>query len=358
MNGETRAIYDGIDFSPPAGVREEASRALAWRREFGRGGTEVGIARARDLSNGTTISPDTARRMVSYFARHEVDKKGEGFSPGEKGFPSNGRIAWGLWGGDPGKAWCAKLTRQMNAREESATLQWSNSVNIERRTLLSSILGFPAIKVETRADEATEATVDGGLQVTRREWCVGYASVFGLLSLDLRDAAGDFVERIDPRAFDRVLTNREAPLPIEPRALWNHDANYPLARYPDTLRLIVDERGLRYEFPFPRTSYGQDLRMNIEDGIVKGSSFGFICAPGGEHWGVENGRSVRTVTDIEALYDVSPTTYPAYPDSDVEVAKRSFDQFMKAGSAKRPKPQARRSAEYREFLKKHGRKIG
>lgn len=230
-------------------------------------------------------------------------------------------------------------------------------MNIERRSLLSSIVGFPAIKVETRSEEVPDQN-GGEPKVTRRDWCVGYASVFGLLSLDLQDAAGDFVERIAPRAFDRVLTSREAPLPVEPRALWNHDPNYPLARYPDTLRLIVDKRGLRYEFPFPRTSYGQDLRMNIEDGIVKGSSFGFICAPGGEQWGVEDGRSVRTVTDIEALYDVSPTTYPAYPDSDVAVAKRSFDQFMKASVAKRSKPQTRRSAEYQEFLKKHGRKIG
>jgi hypothetical protein len=76
------AKYDRIDFSPPAGVRSEAQKGLDWRREHGRGGTEVGIARARDLSNGTNISPDTAKRMASYFARHEVDKQGKGWSPG------------------------------------------------------------------------------------------------------------------------------------------------------------------------------------------------------------------------------------------------------------------------------------
>ena len=86
----------GIDFSPPAGVREEAARGLAWRREFGRGGTAIGVARARDLSNGKRISPSTIRRMRSYFARHEVDKQGKGFRPGEDGFPSAGRIAWAL----------------------------------------------------------------------------------------------------------------------------------------------------------------------------------------------------------------------------------------------------------------------
>ena len=109
---------DDIDFSPPEGVRKEAARGLAWRDQFNRGGTAIGVARARDLSNGENISPDTARRMASYFARHEVDKQGGGFSPGEDGFPSAGRIAWALWGGDPGQSWSAKLTRQMDAADK------------------------------------------------------------------------------------------------------------------------------------------------------------------------------------------------------------------------------------------------
>lgn len=93
------------DNVPPKGAREEAERGLAWRREYGRGGTEIGIARARDIANGANLSDDTVRRMVSYFARHEVDKQGEGWSPGEPGYPSNGRIAWALWGGDAGRRW-------------------------------------------------------------------------------------------------------------------------------------------------------------------------------------------------------------------------------------------------------------
>jgi len=110
--------YDHIDFAPPAGVREEAAKGLEWRREYNRGGTAVGVARARDLSNGKKISPTTAKRMSSYFARHAVDSKGEGFKPGEKGFPSAGRIAWALWGGNPGEAWANKLVRQIKAADE------------------------------------------------------------------------------------------------------------------------------------------------------------------------------------------------------------------------------------------------
>ena len=90
---------------PPEGVAEEAARALDWRREYGRGGTEVGVARARDLKNRRPVSLDTLKRMRAYFDRHEADKDGEGYRPGEDGYPSAGRIAWGLWGGDAGRRW-------------------------------------------------------------------------------------------------------------------------------------------------------------------------------------------------------------------------------------------------------------
>jgi hypothetical protein len=118
---EYRAVparYEGMDFIPPAGVREEAALGLEWRREHGRGGTAVGVARARDLANGKQISPDTIRRMVSYFARHEVDKQGQGWRRGQDGYPSAGRIAWALWGGDPGFSWASKLADQMDRRDD------------------------------------------------------------------------------------------------------------------------------------------------------------------------------------------------------------------------------------------------
>ena len=93
----------------PDGAKAEAKRGLEWRDEFGRGGTAVGVARARDISGGKSLSKDTIGRMVSFFARHEVDKQAKGFSPGEEGYPSNGRIAWALWGGDAGRSWANKV---------------------------------------------------------------------------------------------------------------------------------------------------------------------------------------------------------------------------------------------------------
>jgi len=117
------ATYKGeeIDLKPTEAMAEEAQRGLDWRKEHGRGGTEVGVARARQLVNRQELSADTVRRMVSYFARHEVDKEGEGFSPGEDGYPSAGRIAWALWGGDAGKSWANGKDRTLDRIDEDQT---------------------------------------------------------------------------------------------------------------------------------------------------------------------------------------------------------------------------------------------
>ena len=123
-----RAQVRQESYSPTAGMVEEAKRGLAWRREFGRGGTEIGVARARDISNGRDLPLMTVKRMASFFARHEVDKQAEGFRQGEDGYPSNGRIAWALWGGDAGKAWADAIVE----REESRVSQVKNILAILR----------------------------------------------------------------------------------------------------------------------------------------------------------------------------------------------------------------------------------
>jgi len=107
-------------FKPTDGMVREAKKGLEWRREHGRGGTDVGIARARDIASGKNLPLKTVKRMHSFFSRHEVDKKGKGFSPGEDGFPSNGRIAWALWGGDPGQTWAASIVERAKKREKAS----------------------------------------------------------------------------------------------------------------------------------------------------------------------------------------------------------------------------------------------
>ncbi len=100
------------DYTPTAEMARNAERGLELRRKHGRGGTAVGVARARDISNRRGLSASTVRRMVSYFARHEVDKQGEGW-----GVDSAGYIAWLLWGGDAGRTWANKINDKLKAKE-------------------------------------------------------------------------------------------------------------------------------------------------------------------------------------------------------------------------------------------------
>lgn len=100
-------------FTPPQSVCLAAYRGLTWRHEYGRGGTQIGVARARDLSNGRAVSIRTLKRMKAYFDRHEIDSQATGWLKGEKGFPSAGRIAWELWGGDDGRRWAEAKLKQL-----------------------------------------------------------------------------------------------------------------------------------------------------------------------------------------------------------------------------------------------------
>ena len=109
---DEKAVSD-IDFKPTTSMAEEAQRGLDWRKEFNRGGTAVGVARANQLTNRENLSPSTVKRMYSFFSRHEVDKRAEGFDRGEEGYPSAGRIAWALWGGDAGFSWSTKKRNQI-----------------------------------------------------------------------------------------------------------------------------------------------------------------------------------------------------------------------------------------------------
>ena len=114
--------YSHIDFVPPKGAQEAAKRALevrATKPQSQRGMTPVGIARARDLANGKQLSPETVRRMLAYFTRHEVDKKGSTWNNQGKGWQ-----AWNGWGGDPGYSFARRVVNQMNkADEKTKTLR-------------------------------------------------------------------------------------------------------------------------------------------------------------------------------------------------------------------------------------------
>ena len=116
---EDRALED-INTKPTQEMADEAAQGLEWREEFGRGGTEVGVARARDIKNRVNLSIKSIKRMYSYFSRHEVDKEGQGFYSGDEGYPSAGRIAWAR-GGDVGFAWTKRKIEEIEKEERELT---------------------------------------------------------------------------------------------------------------------------------------------------------------------------------------------------------------------------------------------
>ena len=148
---QDKAISD-IDFTPTDGMASEAKKGLAWRKEFGRGGTIVGATRANQLIRKENLSPSTVKRMFSFFSRHEVDKQAEGFRPGEKGYPSNGRIAWALWGGDPGFSWARKKATQ-----------------IDKESKVEEVEKILVIKDETEEEKQLTAAVREGLKKKVKE---------------------------------------------------------------------------------------------------------------------------------------------------------------------------------------------
>jgi uncharacterized protein len=163
-----------------------------------------------------------------------------------------------------------------------------------------------SFKGEVRAVKGEEKTV-----------VRGYAAVYDSLSENL----GGFREMIAPGAFDSVLED-------DVRALLNHDSNKILGRNKaGTLRLGVDEKGLWYEYDSPDTSYARDLLVSLERGDVDQSSFQFTVED--DEWKEdEEQRYVRTIKKVRRLYDVSPVTYPAYPDA--TVALRSLENIKQA----------------------------
>jgi hypothetical protein len=105
-------LADDVDLTPTQAMADAARRALEVRESkppSERGMTDTGIARARDLQNRRTLSPETVREMRAWFARHEVDKSGETWDQQGKGWQ-----AWHGWGGDAGRAWAERKVKELD----------------------------------------------------------------------------------------------------------------------------------------------------------------------------------------------------------------------------------------------------
>ncbi len=312
---EERAISD-IDFTPTQAMIDNAKQGLEWREEFEKGGTDVGVGTANAIID-KKITADRTKRIFSYLSRHEVDKDAEGFNDGEDGFPSAGRIAWELWGGDEAFVWSADKVKEIKEMEENKL----ENAPQEMRT-------NPDKEIRTFNVENLELRQEGEENVV-----VGYGSVFNTLSNEL----GGFREIISEGAFDGRLED-------DVRFLINHDG-LPLARTTNgTLRLSTDERGLKYEAKVANTSLGRDLIELMRNGTINQSSFAFVVED--DSWEVKDGMNVRTINKVSRLYDVSAVTYPAYEEA--SVALRSMEAWKQQEEEKVMKDNLEKEKEERE----------
>lgn len=278
---------------PTQAMADEAQRGLDWRAEFGRGGTEVGVARARDISNRKDLSDDTIGRMVSYFARHEVDKEAQGFRPGEEGYPSAGRIAWALWGGDPGKSWADKEWARIQGKGAEKMMM--------KKNLVLNDVGLKFAKNDTGAFS-------------------GYASVFG--------GVDSYRDTIMPGAYKSVIERIKAGSARMPKMFINHKSyELPVGKW---LSMEEDDKGL---FMFGELTPGMDeaktVKAAMQHGTIDGLSIGYgLNNDDVEYEDEEEYGRVRIIKNVSELYEISIVTYPADDAARVDLSsvKSVLDQ--------------------------------
>lgn len=161
---------------------------------------------------------------------------------------------------------------------------------------------FPVKQIELRAADAAPTQI------------VGYAAVFNQLSEDL----GFFREKIAPGAFAGSIASEDV------FALWQHQSDKPLARKANrTLGLREDTIGLNAEITPPDTSWGRDAIVSVQSGLVSHFSFGFRTIR--DEWDYSNrDMPIRTLLEVQ-LFEVSPVTFPAYPQTSAEARAKVAD---------------------------------
>jgi HK97 family phage prohead protease len=201
------------------------------------------------------------------------------------------------------------------------------------------------MKLERRTVNLTELRVqnkpngaDGGKIVRTIE---GHAAVFNQWS----ETLGGFFpykERVLPGAFKDSVEKDDI------RALFNHNPDYVLGRNKSgTLHLEEDEKGLKVIIYPPDTQWARDLLVSIDRGDITQMSFGFIVES--DRWGLEDGMDIRELHKVK-LFDVSPVTYPAYPQTDVGV--RSMDEVFKKHKEEERQIKAKKAKEKLDLYKR------
>lgn len=176
----------------------------------------------------------------------------------------------------------------------------------------------------TTPDDGTDEPKDKQLDVDDSKLHIsGYALKFDTPSKDL----GGFVEVLDKDSLSDIELDGI-------KLLNNHDFSQVLASSPQNMTLTVDDTGLKFEADLdPEVSFAKDVYQNVKNGNLDKCSFGF--ATDQDTFIKEGEQVVRHIKKINSLFDVSIVAIPAYDDTDVQIAKRSFDQFLNSNKEKK-----------------------
>lgn len=262
-------------YKPTEAMASAARRALEWRKEYGRGGTDVGVARARNIANRDSLSLSTVKRMVSFFARHGNNRSEHYGKKEPDGGPTAWRIAWDLWGGDPGRTWANKI-----GKEDEKSMN-----TIEHKSF---------------AFEVKELDSDGRIE--------GYGSIFGNV-----DLGGDIVM---PGAFAKSCDQmRQSGRKL--KMLWQHDPTQPIGVW-DTA--AEDSKGLRVQGRIlSEVARGKEAIALLKAGAISGLSMGYKTTDA-DYRDTERG-TLREIKEAE-LWETSLVTFPMNPEATVTDVKR------------------------------------
>ena len=264
---------------PQSAVRA-AKKALKHKEENGSScGTRVGWFRANQIANKEGLDLSEIKRTFSFLSRAEVYNQNKYFD--ENGSEICGSIMYDAWGGETMKGWAERKINEL--KEEN-----SISIDMEKRS----------INFELRAKPESR-TIFGTATVFNSAYDMGW-----------------YDEEMAPESLNEADMKDVV-------ALFNHDQNMVLARTSSgTLKLNVTGNSMEYEFEAPNTTLGNDLLEMVKRGDVYQSSFAFTVEA--EDWQERSGmKPKRVIRSIKKVYDVSPVTYPANPDT--MVAKRSYE---------------------------------
>jgi HK97 family phage prohead protease len=325
--------------------------------------------------------------MISYFARHNSDKDATGFSSGEDGYPSAGRVAWDAWGGDAGQSWVnglpddtrngldlivdnTKETEDRQMEDYSVTELKDKAYSLKGDALetiaklaetvydlceLVDSMGEPVVVEDVVVEDVVDPSVDPSMMLEDSMRFVNPSKVAELHERGERVKSGIeqriAVEGLEIRSegdgmtlrgYAAVFNSPSQPLPfietIQPGAfrasleskndiklLWNHDTSVVLgSTRAGTLRLIEDTRGLLVEADLPSTQAGKDAAISISRGDVTAFSFGFRIPAGGDEWASASERVLKRVNVHEVSVGVA---FPAYTATDGTANVRAMNEL-------------------------------